>query len=145
MDDPFQLNRFVEAQEPIFSTALGELRAGRKQTHWMWFIFPQLRALGRSPTAELYGIASLDEARAYLLLPVLAGRLVEAIDAVLMHHDRPANAIFGSPDDLKFRSSMTLFDAAADHDNAQFRIALERFYSGKPDERTLQLLGCWSD
>ena len=114
MDDPFQLKRFVDAQELVFPAALAELRGGRKESHWMWFIFPQLRALGRSPTAQFYGIASQDEARAYLKHPLLARRLAQTTDAVLAHHDRSAHDIFGSPDDLKFRSSMTLFDAASD-------------------------------
>ncbi|UPA26318.1 DUF1810 domain-containing protein [Shinella oryzae] len=145
MDDPFQLKRFVDAQELVFNTALAELRAGRKQTHWIWFIFPQLRALGRSATAEFYGITSLDEARAYLRHPLLADRLARATDAVLIHHDRSAHDIFGSPDDLKFRSSMTLFDAASNHENARFQVALERYYDGRPDERTLELLARQND
>lgn len=145
MDDPFQLKRFVDAQELVFNTALAELRAGRKQTHWIWFIFPQLRALGRSATAEFYGITSLDEARAYLQHPLLADRLTRATDAVLVHRDRTAHDIFGSPDDLKFRSSMTLFDAASNHENARFPIALERYYDGRPDERTLELLARQND
>ncbi|WP_440984138.1 DUF1810 domain-containing protein [Shinella sumterensis] len=140
MDDPFQLKRFVDAQELVFNAALAELRAGRKQTHWIWFIFPQLRALGRSATAEFYGITSLDEARTYLRHPLLADRLDRATDAVLIHHDRSAHDIFGSPDDLKFRSSMTLFDVASSHENARFQIALERYYDGRPDARTLELL-----
>ncbi|MCR6502884.1 DUF1810 domain-containing protein [Shinella sp. CPCC 101442] len=140
MGDPFQLNRFVDAQEVVFPTALAELRGGRKESHWMWFIFPQLRALGRSPTAQFYGIASLDEARAYLGHPVLAGHLAQMTDAVLAHHDRSAHDIFGSPDDLKFHSSMTLFDAATDHKTARFRTALERYYEGEPDQRTVELL-----
>lgn len=145
MDDPFQLKRFVDAQELVFNTALAELRAGRKQTHWIWFIFPQLRALGRSATAEFYGITSLDEARAYLQHPLLADRLTRATDAVLVHRDRTAHDIFGSPDDLKFRSSMTLFDAASSHENPRFPIALERYYDGRPDERTLELLARQND
>ncbi|MFC6448256.1 DUF1810 domain-containing protein [Shinella zoogloeoides] len=140
MDDPFQLKRFVDAQELVFPAALAELRGGRKESHWMWFIFPQLRALGRSPTAQFYGIASQDEARAYLKHPLLARRLAHSTDAVLAHHDRSPHDIFGSPDDLKFRSSMTLFDAASDHRTARFRIALERYYEGELDQRTLELL-----
>lgn len=139
--DPFQLERFVDAQELVFGTVLAELRAGRKQTHWIWFIFPQLRALGRSPTSEFYGIASLDEARAYLDHPVLADRLAQVTDTVLAHRNRSAHEIFGSPDDLKFRSSMTLFDTASDHEATRFRAALELFCGNEPDERTLQLLG----
>lgn len=138
--DPFQLKRFVDAQELVLPTALAELRAGRKKSHWMWFIFPQLRALGRSPTAEFYGIASLHEARAYLDHPVLAGRLTQVTDAVLVHRDRSGHDIFGSPDDLKFRSSMTLFGAASEHDTQRFRAALERYFEGEPDQRTVELL-----
>ena len=137
---PFELSRFVDAQELAFATALNELRAGRKRTHWMWFIFPQLRALGRSPTAHFYGIASLDEARAYLEHPLLADRLAKVTDAVLTHSGRTAYDIFGSPDDLKFRSSMTLFDEASNPAISQFRIALERYFDGEPDERTLEYL-----
>lgn len=139
-DDPFQLQRFVDAQELVFPTALAELRAGRKETHWIWFIFPQLRALGRSPTANFYGIASLDEARAYLDHPLLADRLAQVTDAVLVHRGRSAHDIFSSPDDLKFRSSMTLFDEAADHETPRFRAALESYFKGEPDKRTLGLL-----
>jgi len=140
MDDPFQLQRFADAQELVFPTALAELRAGRKQTHWIWFIFPQLRALGRSPTANFYGIASLEEARAYLDHPLLAGRLAQATDAVLSHRSRSAHDIFGSPDDLKFRSSMTLFHEASDREAPHFQAALNRYFKGEPDERTLTLL-----
>jgi uncharacterized protein (DUF1810 family) len=137
---PFQLKRFVDAQEPVFPTALVEVRGGRRKSHWMWSIFPHLLALGRSPTAQFYGIASLDEARAYLGHPVLAGHLAQMTDAVLAYRDRSAHDIFGSPDDLKFRSSMTLFDAASDHNTARFRIALQRYYEGEPDQRTVELL-----
>lgn len=138
--DPFKLSRFVEAQELAFSTALDELRAGRKQTHWIWFIFPQLRALGRSPTAQFYGLASLDEGRAYLEHPVLANRLAQVTDAVLSHRGRTAHDIFSSPDDLKFRSSMTLFHEASERTIPRFRIALERYFDGEPDSRTLELI-----
>jgi uncharacterized protein (DUF1810 family) len=140
-DDPFELSRFVEAQDLVFDTVLAELAAGRKETHWMWFIFPQLRALGRSPTANFYGIGSIDEARAHLRHPVLAERLARAVDAVLGVSDRSAHEIFGSPDDLKFCSSMTLFTEAAGTTEDRFRLALQRFFAGKPDPRTLELLG----
>lgn len=139
-DDPFELARFVEAQDPVFDTVLAELRAGRKKTHWMWFVFPQLRALGRSPTANFYGISSLDEARAYLAHPVLSERLVLATRAVLDLQSRSAHEIFGSPDDLKFRSSMTLFNEAAGADGAEFRQALARYFEGNADDRTIRLL-----
>lgn len=139
-DDPFELARFVEAQDPVFDTVLAELRAGRKKTHWMWFVFPQLRALGRSPTANFYGISSLDEARAYLAHPVLSERLVLATRAVLGLQSRSAHEIFGSPDDLKFRSSMTLFNEAAGAGGAEFRQALARYFEGKADDKTIRLL-----
>lgn len=140
-NDPFELSRFVAAQDRAFDTALAELKAGRKQTHWMWFIFPQLRALGRSPTAHFYGIGSIEEARAYLRHPVLADRLARAVDAVLGISDRSAHEIFGSPDDMKFRSSMTLFSEAAGQEGERFRLALERFYAGEPDRLTLEAIG----
>ena len=139
-DDRFELSRFVAAQDPVFDTVIAELRAGRKESHWMWFVFPQLRALGRSPTAKFYGIGSLNEARAYLDHPVLAGRLAEAVDAVLAVEGRSVHDIFGSPDDLKFRSSMTLFDEAAGGSERRFRLALERFFAGEPDRHTLELI-----
>src|SRR5215472_13367761 len=107
--DPFKLERFVTAQQPVFEAVLAELRASRKRTHWMWFIFPQLAALGRSPLAKFYGIASLDEGRAYLAHPVLGPRLERCTGAVLEAEALSLHAIFGSPDDLKFRSCMTLF------------------------------------
>ncbi|AOF92796.1 DUF1810 domain-containing protein [Sinorhizobium sp. RAC02] len=138
--DPFKLSRFVDAQELAFAAALDELRAGRKETHWIWFIFPQLRALGRSPTAQFYGLVSLEEARAYLEHPVLADRLAQVTDAVLTHRGRTAHDIFGSPDDLKFRSSMTLFYEACDHTIPRFRITLERYFDGEADNRTLELI-----
>lgn len=140
-NDPFELSRFVAAQDRAFDTALAELKAGRKQTHWMWFIFPQLRALGRSPTAHFYGIGSIEEARAYLRHPVLADRLARAVDAVLGISERSAHEIFGSPDDMKFRSSMTLFSEAAGQEGERFRLALERFYAGEPDRLTLEAIG----
>ncbi|MCW5708102.1 DUF1810 domain-containing protein (plasmid) [Shinella yambaruensis] len=139
-NDPFELSRFVAAQDRVFDTALAELGAGRKKTHWMWFIFPQLRALGRSPTANFYGIGSIEEARAYLRHPVLADRLARAVDAVLGVSGRSVHEIFGSPDDLKFRSSMTLFGEAAGAEGQRFRLALERFFAGEPDPHTLELM-----
>src|SRR4051812_31904857 len=107
MREPCNLDRFVVAQEPVFTTALNELGSGRKRTHWMWFIFPQLRGLGHSSTAEFYGIGSLTEARAYLAHPLLGPRLILCTEAVLGISDRSLQAIFGSSDDMKFRSSMT--------------------------------------
>lgn len=140
-DDPFDLQRFVTAQAPVFETALGELRAGRKRSHWMWFVFPQFRGLGRSATAEFYGIASLDEARAYLAHPLLGSRLEQATHTVLAAQGGSLTAIFGSPDDMKFRSSMTLFRVAAAQDESPYGQALQRWCDGREDDATLALLG----
>lgn len=136
--DPFNLDRFVTAQHNAFDTAMAELRDGRKRSHWMWFIFPQMRGLGRSPTAEFYGVASRAEARAYMAHPLLGARLREATEAVLAHGDVSAHAIFGTPDDLKFRTSMTLF-AWIDPDGP-YRGALETFFPGSEDPATVRLL-----
>ncbi|GGE41356.1 hypothetical protein GCM10007276_18450 [Agaricicola taiwanensis] len=144
MDDPHRLQRFVEAQEGTFEIALEELRAGRKRSHWMWFIFPQLKGLGHSPTAEFYGIGSLGEARAYLAHPVLGSRLRVATHAVLAAKAASLREIFGSPDDLKFRSSMTLFAAAAPGEDL-FQRALDRWCGGEKDGRTLELLSSQRD
>jgi len=139
--DAYDLQRFVAAQEPVFPTALAELRAGRKRTHWMWFIFPQLRGLGRSAAATYYGIASLDEARAYLAHPMLGPRLDLCTDAVLGVEGRTLHEIFGSPDDMKFRSSMSLFALAASGRIGPYREALDRWWWGKADPETVRLLG----
>ena len=133
------LEHFVAAQDPIYQTALAELRAGDKQTHWMWFIFPQLRALGRSATALRYGLADLSEAKAYLAHKVLGPRLRECTQAMLGVEGRSAHDILHSPDDLKFRSSMTLF-LLASADPAPFRAALDKYYGGELDPRTVELL-----
>jgi uncharacterized protein (DUF1810 family) len=139
-DDPFDSRRFVAAQEAAFETALAELRAGHKRSHWIWFIFPQLRGLGFSPRAQFYGIGSLDEARAYLGHSLLGPRLTLCTRTVLESDGRSLHDIFGSPDDLKFCSSMTLFEAAAGVGEQVFRLALNRWCAGKQDERTLELL-----
>jgi uncharacterized protein (DUF1810 family) len=139
MTDPFDLDRFVQAQDPVLAEVRRELRDGRKRTHWMWFVFPQLRALGRSPTALRYGIASLAEAQAYMAHPVLGPRLVECTALVVAVEGRSVHEIFGSPDDLKFRSSMTLF-AAASPDAGIFARAIRRHFGGAPDPRTTELL-----
>lgn len=131
---------FVAAQDPVYATVLAELRAGRKQTHWMWFIFPQLKALGRSTTALRYGIDDLAEARAYLAHPLLGARLIACAEIVAAVTGRTAHEIFGSPDDLKLRSSMTLFAHAA-ADGAPFRRVLEQYYDGVEDAVTLGLIG----
>ncbi|GAB1640928.1 DUF1810 domain-containing protein [Krasilnikovia sp. MM14-A1259] len=133
------LARFTEAQRDVYDRALVELRAGDKRSHWMWFVFPQLAGLGHSPTARRYAIGSLDEARAYLADPVLGRRLAECARALLAVEGRSATQILGSPDDLKLRSSMTLFARAAD-DPALFQAVLDRFYDGLPDQRTVDLL-----
>jgi uncharacterized protein (DUF1810 family) len=134
------LDRFVEAQSGTYRTALAELTAGAKRTHWMWFVFPQIAGLGSSPAAHRYAIRDLDEARAYLAHPVLGPRLIEASRALLGVEGRSAGQILGHPDDLKLRSSMTLFARAA-ADPAVFQAVLDRYYDGRPDERTLELLG----
>src|SRR5947209_7398495 len=137
---PFDLERFVTAQAPVFSAVLAELRAGRKRTHWMWFIFPQLRGLGRSSMATFYSIASLHEARAYLAHPVLGPRLELCTRIILELEAGSLHEIFGSPDDMKFQSSMTLFALAASYPDSVFYQALDRWCSGIPDPKTLQLL-----
>jgi len=139
VDDPFQLERFLAAQAPIYAHALAELREGDKRSHWMWFVFPQIAGLGASPMAQRYAIGSLDEARAYLAHPVLGRRLRESIAAVMAVEDRSARQILGSPDDLKFRSSMTLFREAAS-DDPMFQQALDKHFAGEPDPLTLELL-----
>jgi uncharacterized protein (DUF1810 family) len=139
VDDPFDLNRFVEAQDPVYELVLAELGRGRKRSHWMWFVFPQLRGLGHSEMAAYYGISSREEARAYLEHPVLGARLRECARLVNSVEGRSASEIFGYPDHLKFRSSMTLFAAAA-KDDAVFQQALEKYFDGQGDPVTLQRL-----
>jgi uncharacterized protein (DUF1810 family) len=136
--DPFDLARFVTAQAGVFDQAVDELRTGRKRTHWMWFIFPQLRGLGHSQTARRYGISSLEEASAYVEHPVLGPRLEAAVAAVQASGAVDLPALLGSPDDLKFCSSMTLFTVAAP--DGPYRAALDRWCGGKHDQRTLDLL-----
>jgi uncharacterized protein (DUF1810 family) len=140
MTDPHNLQRFVEAQDPIYGDVLAELRAGRKQSHWMWFIFPQIQGLGRSPTAIKFAISSRTEGEAYARHPILGPRLDQCTTLVNAVEDRSAGKIFGYPDDLKFRSSMTLFSQVASH-NPLFEQALQKFFAGKPDPQTLALLG----
>lgn len=140
--DSFDLERFVAAQDPVYDTVLGELRAGRKRSHWMWFVFPQLRGLGHSPTAVHYGIASRAEAEAYLAHPVLGPRLRECTRLVLAVDGRSAREVFGSPDDLKLRSSMTLFAHTAEGTDSggDFAAVLEKFYGGQHDPATVERL-----
>jgi uncharacterized protein (DUF1810 family) len=133
------LDRFVTAQDPVFDRVLEELAAERKRTHWMWFIFPQLAGLGRSDTARFYAIAGLDEARRYLAHPLLGPRLVRCTELVVAVEGRTAHDIFGSPDDLKFRSSMTLFMQPAGAP-AIFAAALDKYFAAEPDQVTLALL-----
>lgn len=137
--DPFDLDRFVKAQADVYERACRELRSGRKSTHWIWFIFPQMKGLGVSATATFYGIGSLEEARAYLAHPHLGPRLEEATRLVLAHAGRPLRELFGSPDDLKFRSCMTLFAEAAGADSI-FAEAIGLVCGGLADARTLELL-----
>lgn len=136
----FDLQRFIQAQASVYGAALAELRQGRKESHWMWFVFPQLAGLGRSGTALFYGIGSAAEARAYLAHTLLGPRLAECTKTVLAHRGLAAEEIFGSVDAMKFRSSMTLFEAAADS-SEPFAAALEAFYEGERDTATLRLLG----
>lgn len=137
--DPYDLKRFVRAQAPVYRTVVEELREGRKRGHWMWFVFPQLRGLGASAMAVRYGISSLGEARSYLRHGVLGLRLRECTRLVNEVQGRSAAEIFGSPDDLKLRSSMTLFAAATD-DNDDFVTLLEKYYDGRRDPLTLERL-----
>ena len=141
MDDPFDLQRFVDAQEEggTYATALGELRAGRKRTHWMWFVFPQLSGLGRSATAQRYALRSLDEARAYLDHPVLGRRLRECAEALLALPDSDPEGVLGDVDAQKLRSSLTLFSAAGP-DEPAFPAVLDRFFAGRRDPATTRLL-----
>ncbi len=138
-DDPHDLNRFLEAQESAHARALAEVKAGRKRSHWMWYVFPQFDGLGFSSTAKFYAIKSVAEAKAYLRHPVLGPRLVECAEAVLGVEGRSAHDIFGSPDDLKLRSCATLF-AHVSPPGSVFERLLEKYYGGRYDDRTLQLL-----
>lgn len=137
--DPYDFQQFVEAQNPVIEQVKQELRSGRKRTHWMWYIFPQVAGLGSSQKAQKYAISSREEAEAYLSHSVLGPRLHECTELVNDIQGRSANDIFGSPDNLKFRSSMTLFDAVAD-DPTPFRTALKRYYDDEPDQKTLDFL-----
>lgn len=138
--DPHELDRFVQAQERDFQRALSELCHGKKRSHWMWYIFPQLAGLGSSSTSQYFSIKGLDEARAYLAHPVLGPRLLECVDALLHVQGRSAAEIFGFPDDLKLKSSATLFAVVAGPGSA-FERLLEKYYHGERDDRTLRLLG----
>lgn len=138
-DDPHDLDRFVLAQADDYDQALAEIRAGRKRSHWMWYVFPQIDGLGLSPTSRRYAIRSLAEAGAYLDHPVLGPRLVECTEAALAVEGQTAHDIFGSPDDMKLRSCATLFAAVTPADSPFARL-LDRYFEGKPDGKTLGLL-----
>ena len=137
--DPFDLNRFVEAQSDVFQRALTELKRGEKRSHWMWFIFPQIDGLGYSSTAKFYAIKSKDETKAYLNHSLLGPRLIECSKVLLQHQGLSASDIFGFPDDLKLRSSMTLFATVSEPDSVFSRV-LGQYFEGQPDDRTLELL-----
>jgi uncharacterized protein (DUF1810 family) len=139
MTDPFDLERFVDAQAPVYASVLAELRRGRKQSHWMWFIFPQFAGLGHSAMAQRYALSSRDEAVAYIGHGVLGPRLRECTALVNAVEGRTIHDILGSPDDLKFHSSMTLFAAVSSE--PEFTEAIAKFYGGTPDRKTLALLG----
>lgn len=137
--DPYDLNRFVRAQEHDFARALAEIRAGRKQSHWMWYVFPQIDGLGSSTMAKLYAIKSIAEAEAYLAHPVLGPRLIECAEAALAVEGKSASDVFGSPDDMKLRSSATLF-AHVSPPGSVFERILAKYFHGKPDDKTLGLV-----
>jgi uncharacterized protein (DUF1810 family) len=139
MDDRFQLQRFVGAQKPVYETVVAELRAGRKRSHWMWFIFPQISGLGHSVTAQTFAVSSLAEAAAYLAHPVLGPRLRECAALVASIEQRSIDEIFDYPDDMKFHSSMTLFARAAPREPI-FAVCLQKYFGGQPDPRTLARL-----
>ncbi len=138
-DDRFGLNRFVQAQEEVYPRALAELKLGRKRSHWMWFIFPQVDGLGYSSTARFYAIKNKDEAKEYLDHALLGKRLMECAEALMKIEGKSATEIFGYPDDLKLRSSMTLFASVAPADSLFSRV-LGQYFGGEPDQRTLELL-----
>ena len=138
MENNYNLNRFIEAQNRDYDIALAEIRAGKKASHWMWYIFPQLKGLGRSSTSEYYGLSGIKEAQAYLSDPILKARLIEITDAVIAHKDKSAEEILGGIDAKKLRSCMTLFSTAAP-DIPVFEAVLEQFFHGVPDRNTLRL------
>ena len=139
MNDPFDLDRFIKAQAIVYADVVSELSQGRKRSHWMWFVFPQIAGLGFSETARRFAISSRDEAVAFLAHDVLGPRLVECVEFVLATDGKTANEIFGSPDDVKFRSSMTLFAEAGE--GGIFAEAIDRLCGGERDDATLKLLG----
>lgn len=138
--DPYDLDRFVEAQEGVYQQALSEIRSGRKRSHWMWYIFPQYEGLGSSPTAQRYAVRSLAEAEAYLEHPVLGPRLLESAEAVLTIEGRAVSDVFGFPDDMKLRSCATLF-AHASPSGSVFERLLDKYFGGERDMKTVHLIG----
>lgn len=140
MSDAFHLERFVAAQDPVYAEVVAELRAGRKTSHWMWFVFPQISGLGRSAMAQRYAISSLDEARAYFQHPLLGARLLECVALVNAAERRTAEQVFGSIDAQKLQSCLTLFELASDG-NAAIVAALDKYYGSRRDATTLRLLG----
>jgi len=133
------LQRFIHAQEDCYKTALAEIKCGRKRSHWMWYIFPQIKGLGFTETSKFYAIKSIEEAEDYLNHPVLSNRLIEICNALLALEGTNANQIFGSPDDVKLKSSMTLFSSVP-KTNQTFQLILDKFYNGTKDSKTLELL-----
>ena len=133
------LQRFIDAQKEDYQTALSEIKNGRKRSHWMWYIFPQIQGLGSSETAMYYAIKNIDEAEAFLAHPVLGKRLIEISNELLSLQENDAHQIFGSPDDLKLKSSMTLF-SSLNNTNPAFQSVLEKFYQGTKDDRTLRII-----
>jgi len=140
MSNENNLNRFIDAQERDYQTALTEIRNGRKRSHWMWYIFPQVQGLGFSETSRFYAVKDLDEAEAFLQHPILGSRLIDICNALLGLQSNNANQIFGSPDDLKLKSCMTLFAALSNTDPV-FGLGLEKFFKGAKDTKTLQIIG----
>ena len=137
--DPYDLQRFVDAQEHVYTRALSEIQSGRKRSHWMWFIFPQIDGLGASSMSRRYAIRSVAEAKAYLAHPLLGPRLLESAEAVLAVETTSALELFGSPDDMKLRSCATLFASVSSEDSV-FSQLINKYFDGKPDDRTLQLI-----
>ena len=138
--DPYDLQRFVDAQEHVYERALSEIKSGRKRSHWMWFIFPQIDGLGASSMSRRYAIRSVAEAKAYLAHPLLGPRLLESAEAALAVQTSSALKLFGSPDDMKLRSCATLFASVTSEDSV-FSQLINKYFDGKPDDRTLQLTG----
>ncbi len=138
-EDQYELKRFVEAQEEVYARALAEIKRGRKQSHWMWFIFPQIEGLGSSATARFYSIKSRQEAKAYLDHPVLGQRLIECSEVLLRLKGKSASEIFGYPDDMKLRSSMTLFATVSPADSVCHRV-VDQYFGGNMDQKTLDIL-----